>query len=176
MNNLYAKLALLLAGAFVVVSAALMMATQTMFDRERLIELAVFVMIASVAFALLAALCVYQLFTRRLGRLASAVDTFAHDGFTTPLRVPGIDPNGDEIDRLSTHVERMSERIVRQLEQLQDTDVWRRELLANVSHDSAHPAGFDARLSRDAAAEAWHAWHRTSSAATLKSRRDIASV
>ena len=139
MNNLYTKLALLLAGAFIVVGAVLVMATQKMFDRERLFELTAYVMLASVAFALLTALCVYQLLTRRLERLAGAVETFAQGGFTTPLRVQGVDPDGDEIDRLSTHVERMSERIVRQLEQLQHTDVWRRELLANVSHDLRTP-------------------------------------
>src|SRR5438093_852567 len=119
MNTLYAKLALLLAGAFVMIGGVLVIATQTMFDRERLIELSSYVMIASVAFALLAALCVFQLFTRRLKRLADAVETIARGGFTTPLRVPGADPNGDEIDRLSTHVERMSERMAEQLAELE---------------------------------------------------------
>ena len=139
MNNLHSKLAVLLAAAFIVVSAALVVATQKMFDRERLFELTAYVMLASTAFGLLTALCVYQVLTRRLERLAGAVETFALGGFTTPLRVPGVGANGDEIDRLSTHVERMSERIVRQLEQLQHTEVWRRELLANVSHDLRTP-------------------------------------
>ena len=139
MNTLYTKLALLLAGAFVVVSAALLMATHAMFDRAYLVELAAIVMLASLAFALLAALCVYQLLTRRLERLASAVESFVQDGFTTPMRLQGVDPRGDEIDRLSNHVERMSERIVRLLEQLQHTNAWRRELLANVSHDLRTP-------------------------------------
>lgn len=139
MNNLHSKLALLLAAAFIVVSAALVVATQKMFDRERLFELTAYVMLASTAFGLLTALCVYQVLTRRLERLAGAVETFALGGFTTPLRVPGVGPNGDEIDRLSTHAERMSERIVRQLEQLQRTEVWRRELLANISHDLRTP-------------------------------------
>jgi len=139
MNTLYAKLALLLAGAFVVIGGVLVIATQTMFDRERLIELSSYVMIASVAFALLAALCVFQLFTRRLKRLADAVETIARGGFTTPLRVPGADPNGDEIDRLSTHVERMSERIAEQLAELERAAGRRNELLANVSHDLRTP-------------------------------------
>jgi signal transduction histidine kinase len=139
MNTLYAKLGLLLAGAFVVVGGALVMATQTMFDRDRLIELSSYVMIASVAFALLAALCVFQLFTRRLKRLADAVETIARGGFTAPLRVPGADPRGDEIDRLSTYIERMSERIAEQLAQLERGVGRRRELLANVSHDLRTP-------------------------------------
>ena len=139
MNTLYTKLALLLAGAFVVVGAALVMATRTMFDRAHWLELAAFVMVASVVFALLAALFVYQLFTRRLERLASALESFVQDGFTTPMRLQEVDPGGDEIDRLSNHVESMSQRIVRQLEQLQHTNAWRRELLANVSHDLRTP-------------------------------------
>ena len=139
MSNLYTKLAWLLAGAFIVVGALLVVAAQKMFDRERLFELSAYVLLASVAFAALTALCVYQLLTRRLERLAGAVETFVQDGFTTPLRLQGVDPNGDEIDRLSTHVERLSQRMVRQLEQLQHNEVWRRELLANVSHDLRTP-------------------------------------
>ena len=139
MNTLYAKLAMLLAGAFVVVGGVLVIATQTMFDREHLIELSSYVMVASVAFALLAALCVFQLFTRRLKRLADAVETIAQGGFTTPLRVPGADPNGDEIDRLSTHVELMSDRIAEQLAELERGAGRRRELLVNVSHDLRTP-------------------------------------
>lgn len=139
MNTLHIKLALLLAAAFVVVSAALLMATHAMFNRAYLFELVAFVVLASVAFALLAAWCVYRLFTRRLEQLTRAVECFVQDGFTTPMHLQGVEPGGDEIDRLANHVERMSERIVRQLEQLQHTNAWRRELLANVSHDLRTP-------------------------------------
>lgn len=139
MNTLVAKLAVLLAGAFIVVGGMLVVATQTMFDRERLIELSSYVMIASVAFALLAALCVFQLFTRRLKRLADAVEAMARGGFKTPLRVPGADAQGDEIDRLATHVEQMSDRIADQLAELERGVGRRRELLANVSHDLRTP-------------------------------------
>ena len=139
MSNLYTKLALLLAGAFIVVGALLVVAAQKMFDRERLFELSAYVLLASVAFAALTALCVYQLLTSRLERLAGAVETFAEGGFTTPLRVPAVSAGGDEIDRLSTHVERLSQRMVRQLEELQHNEVWRRELMANVSHDLRTP-------------------------------------
>jgi signal transduction histidine kinase len=139
MNTLYAKLAALLAAAFVLVGGVLVIATQAMFDRQRLIELSVYVMIASVVFALLAALCVFQLLTRRLKRLTDAVGAIAQGGFATALRVPGADPGGDEIDRLSAHVERMSERIAQQLAELDRTAGQRRELLANVSHDLRTP-------------------------------------
>ena len=139
MTTLYAKLALLLAVAFVVVGGGLVVATQTMLDAERLIELSAYVVIASVASALLAALAVFQLFSRRLTRLADSVETIARGGFTKPLRVPGADPNGDEIDRLSMHVERMSDRIAEQLAELERAAGRRRELLANVSHDLRTP-------------------------------------
>jgi signal transduction histidine kinase len=138
-NSLYAKIALLLAAAFVVVVAVLLVAMQAMLDPKHLVALSVNVVVAGVAFALLAALSIFQLFTRRLKRLAEAVATLAQRGFTAPLRVPGADANGDELDRLSNHVERMSERIVGQLEALQNADVSRRELLANISHDLRTP-------------------------------------
>jgi signal transduction histidine kinase len=139
MSNLYTRLAVLLAAAFVVVGAALVLATQTMFDRARLFELSIYVLIASVAFALLTALCVYQLLTRRLERLGTAVEAFVQGGFVTPIHVPGAAAHGDEIDRLAAHVERLSQRIVGQLEQLQHNEVGRRELIANVSHDLRTP-------------------------------------
>lgn len=138
-NSLYAKLALLLAAAFCVILAALLIATQTAFDRDRLIELSVDVMIASVAFALLAALCIFQLFTRRLKRLADAVEALATGGFATAMKLPDSDPDGDEIDRLSCHVETMSERIAEQLTEIERGAARRRELLVNVSHDLRTP-------------------------------------
>ncbi len=139
MNTLYAKLALLLAGAFVVVGGALVLVTQQMFDPGHLPELAIDVMIASVAFALLAALCVSLFLTRRLVRLADAVERFAQDGLDTPLRVPGADAQGDEIARLAWRVEQMSSRIAEQFDELERGVDRRRELLANVSHDLRTP-------------------------------------
>jgi signal transduction histidine kinase len=139
MNTLYAKLAALLAAAFLAIGGVLVVVTQAMLEPERLLELSTDVVVGAVAFALLVALCVFQLFTRRLKRLADAVETFQREAFVSPLRVPGANPGGDEIDRLAAHVEQMSARIVAQLAELEQGVARRRELLANVSHDLRTP-------------------------------------
>jgi signal transduction histidine kinase len=53
--------------------------------------------------------------------------------------LPSANPTGDDIDRLGATVQEMSERIAEQLRLLEQTDVRRRELLANVSHDLRTP-------------------------------------
>lgn len=128
-----------LAAAFVVVAGLLVFATQTVSDRGRLVELASYVLAGGVALAVLTAQCVRRLVTRRLTRMAVALEAMVHSAFTTPLQLAGADPNGDEIDRLTARIGRMSEQIVRQLEQLQRAESLRRELLANVSHDLRTP-------------------------------------
>ncbi len=139
MNRLYTKLALLLAGAFVIVGGTLVVVTQQMFDPGRLPGLVTGVMIASVAFALVAALAVFRFVERRLVRLTEAVERFAQGGFKTPLRVPGADAQGDELARLARRVEEMSSRIAEQLDEQARGVERRRELLVNVSHDLRTP-------------------------------------
>lgn len=96
-------------------------------------------LLAGAALALLAALYVHRLLTRRLKRLADAVETIAESDFSAPLQLPGAGPNGDQLDRLTICIGRMSERMARQLAQLQQAEVRRRELIANVSHDLRTP-------------------------------------
>jgi signal transduction histidine kinase len=139
MRSLSAKLAALLALAFMLICSLLVVVTQTMLDPARLFELSGYVVIGSVSFALLAALCVFQLFTRRIKKLAAAVEALQQGDFSVPLRVPGADAQGDEIERLGAHVEMMSARIASQLAELERVASRRRELLANVSHDLRTP-------------------------------------
>lgn len=139
-NSLSVKLAALLAAAFIAVGGLLVVATQAMFEPSRLLELSTDVMIGSVVFSLLAALCVFQLFTRRLKRLADAVDAYDQQGeFRTPLSLAEADARGDEIERLAAHVEGMTARIADQLGELERVATRRRDLLANVSHDLRTP-------------------------------------
>lgn len=138
-NRLAAKFALLLAAAFVVIGGLLVYVTQEMFEPGRLLQLTVEVAIAGVAFAMLAALAVLLLLTRRLKRLSAAVEAFQRQGFAKPLELPFADPDGDEIDRLAAHFEMMSERIAHQIRELEQLALRRRELLANVSHDLRTP-------------------------------------
>lgn len=86
-----------------------------------------------------AALYVSWRAARRLRRLADTVDAFARGGCTDRLRVAGADAQGDAIDRLAAHLERMSARIGEQFAEIERGVDRRRELLANVSHDLRTP-------------------------------------
>jgi signal transduction histidine kinase len=91
-------------------------------------------------FAFAAGLLLFALMTRRLRRLASAMETFERSGFTAAD--PGLRPTTgrrDEIDRLGETFSRMSDRMRKQLTDLEQADRLRRELVANVSHDLRTP-------------------------------------
>jgi signal transduction histidine kinase len=82
-----------------------------------------------------------RLLTRRLGVLESAIRGFrdAH-GIRTPTRREPVGRlGGDEVDRLEALFGDLTRRIEAQMEALKATDVMRRDLLANVSHDLRTP-------------------------------------
>jgi two-component system OmpR family sensor kinase len=96
---------------------------------------------ASLLLSLAVGLLSFTFLTRRLRRLATAVEAFKRSQFREVLALPGWrrDGRGDEIDELGVVVERMSRRIVEQLDQLRHADAARREMVANVSHDLRTP-------------------------------------
>ncbi len=147
-QSLYSKLAAVLMGVFVAVGGLMIVASQTMFEPDRLqtvlepnllLELATYLIIGAVAFSLLAALIVFRFLTRRLRLLCESIEAFRDGGFSAPLRLADHDDAGDEIDLLAGVFSELSERIVCQLDALAQVDARRRELLANVSHDLRTP-------------------------------------
>ena len=138
-KTLSTKLAGAQAMVFFALGVGFILATEQMFEGQRLLELATDLGIGVVVFSLLAALLVFNFLTRRLRVLAVAVDRFRDSGFTQPIHLTSANPKGDDIDRLGAAVQEMSERIAEQLDLLGQTDVRRRELLANVSHDLRTP-------------------------------------
>lgn len=114
-----------------------------MLHRSYIVRLSVWTALAGLLFALLAGLLLFNMLTRRLSQLALTMDTFAKSDFSEGL---GISPQdltpdrqSDEIDRLRTTFYRMVQRILHQVAILKQTDVLRRELVANVSHDLRTP-------------------------------------
>ena len=102
-------------------------------------RLSLLAILAILLFALAAGLAAFALLTRRLQRLTAAVEMFRHSGFThSPPPAPPR-RHADEIDRLDRAFHEMAERLREQMQQLQDTDRLRRELVANVSHDLRTP-------------------------------------
>jgi signal transduction histidine kinase len=89
--------------------------------------------------SLLGALLVYVLLMQRLRSLIRAVIGFREGDLARPLSLPGANAAGDGIDRLGAAVQGMSERMVRQVEQLHHAQALRLELLANISHDLRTP-------------------------------------
>jgi signal transduction histidine kinase len=84
---------------------------------------------------------VFRILTRRLQRLAGAMDRFRGSDFTAPLTT-APQPAGaarDEIDRLAVTFSEMAARIAAQIRALKKTDFLRRELVAQVSHDLRTP-------------------------------------
>ena len=139
LRSLYGRIAAVLMVVFFLVAAVTLLATETMFEVDHLVDLATHLVIAAVAFSLGAAFVVFKLLTQRLHTLADAIDQFRATGFSHELRAPPGDSSGDEIDRLALSFRELSERIVTQFRQLAEVDERRRELLENVSHDLRTP-------------------------------------
>lgn len=96
---------------------------------------------ATAAIVLLAGLAgwtAFRLLTRRLRQLAREMEEWREDGARV-IPWPNIAPPRDEIDRLGIVYLQMSNRIRGQIQQLQEADRQRRELVSNVSHDLRTP-------------------------------------
>jgi signal transduction histidine kinase len=104
-------------------------------------QLSAWWIMASLLFALITGLLLFAYLTRRLKRLAIAMDSF--DMTQTTSRLQSIHrqdrQHGDEIDRLALTFKQLVDRIQIQMENLKQADKLRRELVANVSHDLRTP-------------------------------------
>lgn len=110
-----------------------------MLENSYAMQIGAGMLVAGMIFVLLAALILFALLTRRLRKLASAMENFKQNGRISPLTHHRDIGHGDEIDRLSATFETMANRITEQLAELRQTDALRRELVANVSHDLRTP-------------------------------------
>jgi two-component system, OmpR family, sensor kinase len=95
----------------------------------------------AIVLALLMGLFIFAAITRKLTRLAEAMDRFRASDFTERPNLPPSPQRarGDEIDRLGLALRELAARVVFQVQKLKQTDVLRRELVANVSHDLKTP-------------------------------------
>lgn len=80
-------------------------------------------------------LILFFFMTKRLRRMSARVRKFEQGDFST--RLPAN--RKDEFGQLATTFNQMADRIVANMDELKRTDVLRRELVANVSHDLRSP-------------------------------------
>jgi signal transduction histidine kinase len=106
-----------------------------------ILRLSIRVVIISLMLALIAGLLIFSFLTRRLKRLADVMDKYESGMTPEALDLSGSGPESseDEIDRLVAAFRKMTERINVQVDKLAKSDVLRRELVANVSHDLRTP-------------------------------------
>ncbi len=96
------------------------------------------VFIASLIIAVLAALAgilFSQTITRPLAKLTDATRVLASGDYSAQVttKAPG------ELGELSHNFNHMAEQLKRDVEELQQQEVWRRELIMNITHDLATP-------------------------------------
>jgi len=98
------------------------------------------VIVIVLVFSMLLALFVFRYITKRLGTLSGKMEQFRQSGFSN-ISDSHIrhDQSSDEIDDLTYSFYQMGETIVSQLDKLKQSDMQRRELIANVSHDLRTP-------------------------------------
>lgn len=96
---------------------------------------------AGLIFIFVTGLFLFRYLTRRLRGLALVMNSFKQSDFHEPIALshPLNNDGGDEIDRLGIIFEEMSHRIIKQINEIRQVDVLRRELVSNVSHDLRTP-------------------------------------
>ena len=99
---------------------------------------------ALIGFALVAGAVMFRVLTLRLRRLDRDVQRFeascADQGIPEVITLPrSTGGPGDEIDRLYSRVAQMTHRLAEQMLTIRKTDIMRRQLVANVSHDLRTP-------------------------------------
>lgn len=112
-----------------------------LFQRSQIFRLSAGFTLAAILLTAAIGALSFNWLTRRLSRLSQHVNSFRGAGFNQPLTLPTWrrDGRGDEIDRLGTTFEEMSERISEQIEQLRQADLARRDMVAAISHDLRTP-------------------------------------
>ncbi len=88
--------------------------------------------------ALLTAFVVMTTLTRRLRRLARAIELFSRGQFREPRPIP-TRAGGDEVDALGRAYNDMVDHIDRQMRTIAQSQASRQELIAHVSHDLRTP-------------------------------------
>ena len=98
-----------------------------------------FTILAALAAALVGGFVLFFFMTRRVHRLADAVEHYREGSFRGQLELPRKPDSTDEIDELSEAIVEMSQRIERQFDAQEEIDRNRRDLIANISHDLRTP-------------------------------------
>jgi signal transduction histidine kinase len=112
-----------------------------MIQDSYILRLLFWIGITAFVLSLIAALLSFNWLTRRITRMSAGVRTFNTSQFKDPIKLPHWrrKSNGDEIDDMGVTIEKMSQTIVDQIQRLRQSDVTRRELIANISHDLRTP-------------------------------------
>jgi len=107
-----------------------------------ILRMSSWMILAAIAFAGVIGLLIFALLTRRLKKLTAGMDAFKRGKNLANIDLPREKESvfqGDEVDNLSWTFRKMAKRIEEQIEKLQKSDLLRRELVANVSHDLRTP-------------------------------------
>ncbi len=106
-----------------------------------ILQLSLWALLASLSVAVTMGLIIFACLTRRLKRLAIAMDSYESGTPSDRLDLPTVmhEEPKDEIDRLASTFKEMARRIEQQVASLKQADSQRRELVADVSHDLRTP-------------------------------------
>ncbi|MDH5785697.1 MAG: HAMP domain-containing histidine kinase [Chromatiales bacterium] len=105
------------------------------------LQISLTAVIATVVFGLLTGLFMFNMLTRRLDLLSRLMSAFRQGEFRHFAPYSGTQKmhRRDEIDELGESYNEMAERIIEQMQALEEKDSLRRNLVANVSHDLRTP-------------------------------------
>lgn len=122
---------------YVILGGATYQALAASLQDSYVLKVSLAAIIACLVFGLLCGLIIFFLLTRRLHGLTVLLESFWSVNSTG--RPDAVSKPNDEIEQLAAAFLAMSERIEQQMQQIQQTDQARRELVANFSHDLRTP-------------------------------------